>query len=57
MNDEVIEAIVKLANDPEFTKRVEPYVMQPLQLQSWMARRTVGAILELRGKNDIQLTT
>ncbi len=46
LNDVVIEAIVKIGNQPNFVKMVEPDIFCPLELQKWMVRRTL-MVLEL----------
>jgi len=43
IDDCIIEAIVKIANDANFIKRVEPEVCFPFQVQSWMVKRVILA--------------
>lgn len=39
--DALIESIVKIGNHKRVIDLCEPHVMQPLQLESWMVRRTL----------------
>ncbi len=44
MDDALIEAIIKIGNNPKFIQSVEPNIMQPLQLSEWMVKRTMKAV-------------
>ena len=43
MIDDLIEAIVKIGNHKRIIKECEPNIMQPLELKSWMVKRTLYA--------------
>lgn len=44
MNDDIVEALVKIANNKKFMKLCEPHVVEPLGLEPWMVKRVVYAI-------------
>ncbi len=43
LDDFVIDAVVKIANHPDFIKQVEPNVCFPFQVQGWMVKRVILA--------------
>lgn len=54
IEDYLIEALVKIANDKKFLKLVEPQIMQPQELKYWMVQRTLYAwgLLLKEGENN-----
>lgn len=51
--DDLVDSILTIGNHPAFKKLVEPQVMQPLKLESWMVKRVLIAYgLLLEAKNE-----
>ena len=47
--DFLVDSIVQLGNDPDFTKQLEPNLMWHMQLEPWMVLRVLAA-MELNKK-------
>ena len=43
MEDFLIESLIKIGNHKRIIEICEPNIMQPLQLEEWMIRRTLMA--------------
>jgi len=43
MNDDLIEAIVKIGNHPDLIKLTEPNLLFPQVLKPWMVKRVLAA--------------
>ena len=49
IDEALVDAIVQLGNDPDFTIQLESNLMWHMQLESWMVRRVL-AVMELNKK-------
>lgn len=53
VKDALIDAIMKIAADKQARKRLEPQVMQPLQLERWQVSLAIDILaLILEALND-----
>ncbi len=44
IEDTIVEALVKIGNHKETMKLCEPHVSEPMELKSWMVRRTLKTL-------------
>jgi hypothetical protein len=44
IDDKILDGILKIANDPNLIKRLEPNIMQPFKVEKWQVVRIMEAV-------------